>query len=72
MIYRQRCDRGFSIEGLFQTVTSELNNQVDIIEYELGSRWSIFMDAWKLRKMGADIYHITGHDNYMVFFLLAK
>jgi glycosyltransferase involved in cell wall biosynthesis len=69
LIYRKRREGAYSIEGLFHSIAGELGKQVDVIEYEAGTRWNILKDAWRLRKLNADIYHVTGDINYIVLLL---
>jgi glycosyltransferase involved in cell wall biosynthesis len=66
LIYRKHQASAHSIEELFHTVAGELGKQVEVIEYETGTRWNIFRDAWRLRRINADIYHVTGDINYLV------
>lgn len=65
-IYRCKREGGHSIEQLFLTIAGELRKHVQVIEYETGTRWDMLRDVWRLRKMGADIYHLTGDINYFV------
>ncbi len=65
-IYRQKREFGHSIETLFHTLAREFEKNAEVIEYELGSRWHLFMDIRRLRKMQADIYHMTGDSHYVV------
>ena len=69
LIYRPRRLGGHSIEELFRTVMKELRKHVEVLEYETGSRWCVLLDAWKLRRLQADIYHVTGDINYLVLLL---
>lgn len=66
LIYRKRRAGVFSIEELFHTIAGELSKRAEIIEYEAGTRWNVFKDVWRLRKLNADIYHVTGDINYLV------
>lgn len=66
MIYRKRRDGFYSIEELFHTIAGELGKQVEVIEYETGTRWDTLRDIWRLRKLNADIYHVTGDIHYFV------
>ena len=69
-IYRQPRAGAFSIETLFHTVADELRNRSEeIIEYEVGPRAHLLADILALRKLDADIYHVTGDVNYLVIFL---
>lgn len=69
LIYRQKRPGGHSIEGLFHTIAEDLRKQVEVIEYECGPRWHSLIDAWRLRKQRADIYHITGDIHYLTLLL---
>jgi glycosyltransferase involved in cell wall biosynthesis len=69
LIYRRQCKGVYSIEELFHTVAGELHGQIDIIEYEVGSRLDIVADLRRLRALNADIYHITGDVTYFAFLL---
>lgn len=55
-----------SIEELFHTIAQELSKQVEVFEYETGTRWNILRDVWRLRKLKADVYHVTGDIHYLV------
>lgn len=72
LIYRKRHGDAYSIEELFHTIAGELGKQIEVIEYETGSRWDTFRDAWSLRKLKADVYHVTGDINYLVLLLPLK
>jgi glycosyltransferase involved in cell wall biosynthesis len=69
LIHRPFKPGGFSVEELFHAVADVLRPQVDLIEYEAGRRWSLLRDVWQLRKLKADIYHVTGDINYLVLLL---
>jgi glycosyltransferase involved in cell wall biosynthesis len=68
-IHRKKKPGAFSIETIFKTVANELRNQVEMIEYELGSKSNIMLDLFNLRSLEADVYHITGDVNYLIPFL---
>ena len=72
LIYRKHREGAYSIEELFHTIAGELCKQVEVIEYETGTRWNMLRDAWRLRKLHADIYHVTGDINYLVHLLPIK
>lgn len=72
LIYRKCHEGAYSIEELFHTIAVELGKQVEVFEYETGTRWGMFRDAWRLRKLNADIYHVTGDINYLVHLLPIK
>lgn len=69
MIYRKSHEGAYSIEELFHSIAGELGKQVEVIEYETGTRWNTLRDAWRLRKLKTDIYHVTGDINYFVHLL---
>lgn len=69
LIYRKRREGAYSLEELFHTIAGELSKQVEVIEYEIGTRWETLRDAWRLRKLKADIYHVTGDIHYFVALL---
>ena len=69
LIYRKSKKGAYSIEELFHTIAGELGKQVEVIEYEAGSRWHILKDLWRLRKINADIYHVVGDVHYFVMLL---
>jgi glycosyltransferase involved in cell wall biosynthesis len=69
LIYRKRSWGAYSIEELFQAIAGELRKHADVIEYERGTRWNILNDIWRLRKMQADIYHVTGSVNWLTLLL---
>jgi glycosyltransferase involved in cell wall biosynthesis len=72
IIYRQRLPGAHSIEELFHAVAGELTKEVEVIEYEASSPWLVLFDAWQLRKLKADIYHVTAAINYIVLLLPRK
>lgn len=69
LIYRQGRKGGHSIEALFQTIAGGLRKHVDVVEFIANSRWKILQDVWRLKRLGADIYHITGDVNYFSLLL---
>lgn len=69
LIYRKRREGAYSIEELFRTIAGELAKQVELVEFVADSRWKIFQDIWRLNRLGADIYHITGDVNYFALLL---
>jgi glycosyltransferase involved in cell wall biosynthesis len=69
LVYRKPHAGGYSIEELFHTIAGELRKHAEVIEYECGSRWHTLIDAWRLRSMQADIYHITGDINWLTLLL---
>lgn len=71
-VFRKQREGVYSIEELFHTIAGELRNRVEVIEYETGARWGVLRDMWRLRKLRADIYHVTGDINYFVLLLPRK
>jgi glycosyltransferase involved in cell wall biosynthesis len=69
LIYRQQRQGAYSIEELFQTIAGELGKRIEIVEYTAGPRHSVLLDAWRLRKLNADIYHVTGDIHYIALLL---
>jgi len=69
LIYRRKGPGTYSIEELFHTIAGELRKHVEVIEYEVGTRRATLKDAWRLRKMRADIYHVTGDVHYFALLL---
>ncbi len=66
LIHRKRRKGTHSIEELFHTIAGELRKHVEVVEYESGTRWNIFKDVWRLRKLNADIYHVVGDIHYFI------
>lgn len=69
LIYRNRVEGANSIEELFHTISKELKQHCEIVEYQLGSRGNFFQDIINIRKIKADVYHITGEVHYVACFL---
>ena len=69
LIYRQSRKSSYSIEELFQTIAVELRQHIEVIEFVADSRWKLFHDIWRLKRLNADFFHITGDVNYFVIFL---
>ena len=72
IIFRKRRPQAHSIEQLFKTISGELGKQVEVIEYEARGLSGVLLDAWQLRQLKADIYHITGDINYLSNLLPSK
>lgn len=69
-VYRSARSGGHSIEAVFKTVAVELRKSgITVIDYELGSRWRLLRDFLALKKLSADIYHVTGDVNYWIALL---
>jgi asparagine synthase (glutamine-hydrolysing) len=69
MIFRERRKGAYSIEGIFDGIARELSKRADVVRYELGSRWRVLWDAYRLRRLRADVYHVTGDVHYMIALL---
>jgi glycosyltransferase involved in cell wall biosynthesis len=68
-VYRPHCSGAYSIETLFHSISEELRSHIDVIEYVAAGPRQLFTDAWRLRRLNCDIYHITGDINYMALLL---
>ena len=69
LVYRSYRKGGHSIEELFSVIGAELAKSQEVIIYQVGSRWKLFLDSWRLWKLNADVYHITGDVHYFAVFL---
>jgi len=69
LVYRHPQPGSFSIEELFHTIAVELREHAEVIEFAVGSRWQLLADAYRLRRLKADIYHITGDVTYIAMLL---
>ncbi|MGX1100444.1 glycosyltransferase family 4 protein [Amorphus sp. MBR-141] len=69
LIYRQRRAEAFSIEELFHAIAAELAPHAEVVEYEAGPRWQAVADAVRLRRLDADVYHVTGDITYLALLL---
>jgi glycosyltransferase involved in cell wall biosynthesis len=64
-VHKRFSPGGFSISTLFSAIGKEISDMgIDVTHYELTG--NLFRDVVALRKIKADIYHITGDVNYMV------
>lgn len=72
LIYRSKSRGDFSIENVFETVAPELRRSVEVVEYYLTSKWGNLNDVIALRRLHADIYHITGDVHYIALALPSK
>ncbi|MDD3265800.1 MAG: glycosyltransferase [Burkholderiales bacterium] len=68
-IYRKQMSGTFSIEGLFANFREQLKERCEIIEYYANGPKNILKDASNLRKLNADVYHVTGDIHYITCFL---
>ncbi|RTL01178.1 MAG: glycosyltransferase [Proteobacteria bacterium] len=69
LIFRKKVVSGNSIEVLFSTISTELKKYVNVTHYIVGSKKDILKDIFQLRRLNADIYHITGDCHYLAIFL---
>lgn len=65
LIYRQPAPEAFSIERLFRAIGRHLRG-VEVVEYVMSGRAGLLSDVRRIRKLDADIYHVTGDVNYVV------
>ena len=72
-VYRAKAAGRYSIENVFSPVQHRLQSleEVEISEF-VWSNYSLLANIMKLRRMKADVYHITGDVNYVAIFLAGK
>lgn len=72
-IYRPYKQGANSIENVFEPIVANLSSyNLNIVVFKLRSLKYLFFDILKLRKLRADIFHITGDVNYISIFLPSK
>lgn len=59
---------GFSLEAVYGAIHEELSKKIDIGIFTLNKN-NLIKDLLKLRKMKADLYHITGDVHYLTLLL---
>ena len=59
---------GFSLEAVYGAIHEELNKKIDIGIFTLNKN-HLLKDLLELRKMKADLYHITGDVHYLTLLL---
>ena len=59
---------GFSLEAVYGAIHGELNKKIDIGIFTLNKN-NLLRDLLKLRRMNADLYHITGDVHYLTLLL---
>ena len=71
LIFRPKTTSGHSIEALFHSIADHLDkeNDLEIIRYESRGLKYALSDALILRRIGADVYHVTADVNYLTLFL---
>lgn len=65
LIYRKKSTRGFSLETQFDGLIPELAKEYGVTRFEMGGAKSLIPDLYKLWKLRADVYHITGDVHYI-------
>lgn len=68
-IYREQRETGFSIEEVFRNVRRHLPNEVEQIEFQIDKKVSWLRNSINIKKLNADVYHITGDCHYIALFL---
>jgi glycosyltransferase involved in cell wall biosynthesis len=69
-VHRRRQEDRYSIENVFQVIARELGGRGEnVAEYQVGTWSDLISDVLALRKLKADVYHVTGDVNYFVLFL---
>lgn len=72
LIYRKPSPGAYSIEELFRSLGTELSERVELIEYTLGGAGKLVSDLIALRRMNADIYHVTGGSHFVAALLPSR
>lgn len=68
-IFREPRASGYSIEGIFNGVISELKDLIEIETFYVDPARSRWQNIRAVSKVKADIYHVTGDCNYMTYLL---
>jgi glycosyltransferase involved in cell wall biosynthesis len=68
LITRKKTAHAFSIERVFTPLIEHMRPHT-VVRYELRTRFFWVSDVLALRRLSADIYHITGDVNYLAIFL---
>lgn len=68
-IFREPRASGYSIEGIFNGVISELKDLIEIETFYVDPAKSRWQNIREVSKVKADIYHVTGDCNYMTYLL---
>lgn len=69
LIYRKRRAGVHSLEELFGALGKHLRTEVGVVEYEMGPRRRLPLDILQLRRLRADVYHVTGDVTYVAAML---
>lgn len=67
-IYREKSPYAYSLERVFRTISNHIYDAT-VIEYVMRGRKYLLADIFHIRRLNADIYHVTGDVNYIVPFL---
>ena len=59
---------GFSLEAVYGAIHEKLDKEIDISIFQFDKK-NFFKNILELRKMDADLYHITGDIHYLTLFL---
>lgn len=70
MIFRQNQKGGKSIEGLYEMFLNSTSTDVIFINYFYDENKSLFANILILRRIKADIWHVTGDINYIILGLI--
>jgi len=71
-IYREKRQSGYSIEEVFANVRKSLPASIKQLEYVVDATKSKWWNVKQVRKIDADVFHITGDCNYMAMGLTPK
>ena len=71
LVSRSKVRGRFSLEILFRDVATELRRTEEVVEYSLTTKWGSWQDVRALRRLKADVYHITG-DCHQVALVLPR
>mgnify|MGYP003133879287 FL=1 len=68
-VNRKRHPQAFSLEELFHAIATEVSRHAEVVEYETRGRAKALSDARALRRLDADVYHVTGDITFMALLL---
>lgn len=66
LIFRRNNHSGFSVEELFHSLSSEFEENYQVVKYELRGRQYLIFDIINLWKLRGNIYHVTGDVHYVI------
>ncbi len=58
-----------SIERLFTAVAARMPPWIEVVPYTLSAKWLDLRDVVRLRRLRADVYHVTGDCHQIAWFL---